>query len=110
MKCYTVFKNTVTDGIVLEKDYTIKIGEEGRGRQIVKVSVPMERAKIQPYREGQPKLMELSAQEDGVLAKIVDMSGFRGSWEATGEFKLLAKGRCAQGDAGRMGGGPEFWS
>ena len=48
--------------------------------------------------------------EGAVLILIRDQSGFRGSWSLTDRsgLMLIATGQRAQGDAGRMGGGPEF--
>jgi hypothetical protein len=45
-----------------------------------------------------------------VLVAIKDQSGFRGSWSLADRHGVivLAEGACAQGDAGRMGGGPEY--
>jgi len=49
------------------------------------------------------------ADSNDLLVRIPDQSGFRGSWslETTGQVIRLAEGFSAQGDAGRMGGGPD---
>lgn len=44
------------------------------------------------------------------LILVEDQSGFRGTWsmQKPEGLTVIAKGSCAQGDAGRMGGGPAY--
>lgn len=48
--------------------------------------------------------------EGAVLVMFRDASGFRGGWSLSVRKGVIvvAEGACAQGDAGRMGGGPEI--
>lgn len=130
IKAFTVSKEGVTQGISVTDGY-IHVGEEGRGRRLVRVPLP-ENAII----EGD-KLMGATAKTAAAAAAAVvyieDHSGFRGSWDLTyprtdeewesivqgrGEEvpkrkiaeprRIIAKGRKAQGAAGYAGGGEEY--
>jgi len=107
MKAYTLHKTGITPGIEVWGG-CINLGQSGRGRQFTSVPVPKDRAVIEgtPYKG---TLMEITGtREPGCLLVIRDQSGFRGSWTYQTTARVLAKGWCAQGDAGRMGGGPEL--
>lgn len=57
---------------------------------------------------GSGNLVALAEGAENAAAVVVrDQSGFRGGWSLTGG-RIIAKGYCAQGDAGRAGGGPEY--
>lgn len=103
-KCYTIDKSgVVREGIAL-KDGFIVLGEEGRGRRLTKVRVPASAVVSNDV------LTETPGRKTVVL--IRNHSGFRGSWKLHGmdqpNIKVMAEGWCAQGAAGRMGGGPEY--
>lgn len=121
MHAFTVSpKNGVVAGIACDGNHYIHIGELGRGRKLVSVLCPDESVLV-PVPDGQVenrfRLMSVPC-ESGARAVVVlvkDYSGFRGNWLATDpstkgapSWKVIAEGRCAQGDAGRMGGGPEY--
>jgi hypothetical protein len=107
MKVYTLSKTTITPGVEVWGG-NISLGESGRGRQLTTVPVPLDRAVIEGTR-CKGTLMEITGtKEPGCLLVIRDQSGFRGSWTYQTTARILAKGWCAQGDAGRMGGGPEL--
>jgi len=163
MKCYTV-KGTVSEGIAV-KDGAVLLGEEGRGRKLVRVPVPAgaevvglqggptfeivwpnggghfrgyinqgidrwdgaaptedEAAQIAAqggtWRVSRPNpvvgtLMSVPAKnqsEGAVLVAFRNCSGFRGGWSLSDRQGIIvvAEGACAQGAAGRMGGGPEY--
>jgi hypothetical protein len=129
IKAFTVSKGEIFQGIRLTNGY-IHVGEEGRGRRLVRVPLP-ENSII----EGE-KLMGATAKTAAAAAAVVyieDHSGFRGSWDLTyprtdeewesivqgrGEEvpkrkiaeprRMIAKGRKAQGAAGYAGGGEEY--
>ena len=56
------------------------------------------------------RVVALDSQSGGVLVRIPDQSGFRGGWSAKlgPGVTRIAAGFCAQGDAGRMGGGEDL--
>jgi hypothetical protein len=89
-------------------DAAIRVGETGRGRKLVSVAVPQGaevvdgRVLLAVPDENQPA--------GAVLVLFRDHSGFRGGWSLADRqgIIILAQGECAQGDAGRMGGGPEY--
>ena len=60
--------------------------------------------------EGQLTEIPSNMPESTLLILVRDQSGFRGSWkmEENSNIKKIAVGRRAQGDAGRMGDGPEY--
>lgn len=153
-------RGVLREGIHLDDEHNIVVGEDGRGRHLVRVPVP-DGAQV---RDGvlvaapAPRV----APDAVVLVSVRDHSGFRGSWELTAarpdqewdiiasnaaahrppdghgplareaghdedlfgtklcpacvpvpprqsaKVTVLAEGYCAQGDAGRMGGGPEY--
>jgi len=152
--CYEVQRGEVIRGIPLD-DGTIHVGEEGRGRLLVRVPVP-EGSAIQ---NGRLVKVPLSGEFAAAVVLIRDHSGFRGGWRlcepwtleewerfvrraqahrppdgngplANGHedgecpacervapappqrrrasVRVIAEGFCAQGLAGRMGGGPEY--
>jgi hypothetical protein len=85
----------------------IAVGELGRGRKLVSVPVPAG-AEVADGR-----LLSVPAKNQpagAVLVALRDHSGFRGGWSLSDRqgVIVLAEGECAQGDAGRMGGGPEY--
>lgn len=109
------------------------IGEEGRGREqaIIPVdllpessaelrergSVLLKHAELGKTRAGNPKLCETDAKPaDSFLAVLRTPYGYRGCNKHTGDFdeqgnalpfpgEIIARGYCADGAAGRMGGG-----
>jgi hypothetical protein len=115
MKCFTLYPGGIEKGILL-RDGRISIGEPGRGRTLVTVPVP-QGAEVVDI-QGEPptitgRLMSIPAKNSpagAVLVVIRDHSGFRGSWSLGDQqgVTILAEGYCAQGAAGRMGGGPEY--
>ena len=140
MKTYTIRKGTVVEGISIT-DGKINIGEIGRARKLVSVSIPTgaewggewnadSQGKIfsgpfggsyhinNGYRSVTPEeagklIISVPGEKHGptaVLVMVQDHSGFRGSWSLREQqgITILAEGTCAQGDAGRMGGGPEY--
>jgi hypothetical protein len=122
----------IEKGIRLAADGTIVVGEEGRNRE--RVVVPLPPGAV--VRDGAVIEIPVTHENACVVLLIRDFSGFRGSWdlvepipldairafiesrgddrvllEAMIETKpprLIASGRCAQGIAGRMGGGDEL--
>ena len=89
------------------KDAVIRVGETGRGRKLVSVPVPTG-AEV---AEGRLVVVPANNQPAGaVLIAFRDHSGFRGGWSLVDRQGVIvvAEGACAQGDAGRMGGGPEY--
>lgn len=149
MRCYTIGTGVV-EGIRLNKNRQIELGEEGRGRKLIKIPLPEIHITKTTLQSGMTveRVVEMGGpSESAVLVRIPDMSGYRGTWELldattpettkliekiTTEFpdwgswgyigeieklkreaiqaskvKTIAEGYCAQGDAGRMGGGPD---
>ena len=160
MKAMTI-ASAVSDGIPLTPAGEIEVGEDGRGRECVRVPLP-EGAVVDN------RTLVSVPGEGGVVLLIRDQSGFRGTWslsggsqtaqaavcaardalrvardvrEAGGDYSpscpagravseaeealrraqeargsvplpegvwVIARGHRAQGDAGRMGGGPEY--
>lgn len=130
MNAFTLNKGRVSRGIAVTKDGMIEIGEDGRARRLTLVPTP-------PGSEiSERLLMSVPSSVPGALILIKDHSGFRGGWHFTsgpctgpdtGSWcpqcgccgthgwakaeppgKVIASGVCAQGAAGRMGGGPEY--
>jgi len=107
MKCYTVEKGRINQGIFVEEQ-KIRVGEDGRNRKLVVVPIPRN-AFIENDR-----CMSVPAKpefEGAVMIYIKDHSGFRGNWSMDADpnaIVIIAEGRCADGIAGRMGGGPEY--
>ena len=106
MKCYTIRSGVVAVGIDARKA-EIRVGETGRGRKLVSVPIPA-------GSEGADgRLLSVPAGNQPSGAALIvfrDHSGYRGGWSLTDRqgVIVLAEGACAQGDAGRMGGGPEY--
>lgn len=97
---------TLTTPGIQCRDGKILLGEEGRGRQLAVVPVP-----AGGTFEGD-KLVALAVPGEGlneVLLEIPDVSGFRGSSSSTAQAGAvqIAQGYCADGIAGRMGGGSD---
>lgn len=111
---------------------TVVLGEEGRGRKRVRVPLP-EGTAIEPGGIGIRVATAIPVTYEDAVAVILirDLSGYRGTWDLvepltedeiqayreTGELpardpvappREIARGRCAQGIAGRMGGGDEI--
>jgi len=106
MKCFTMRVGAVAEGIET-KDAAIRVGGTGRGRKFVSVPVPQGAEVV----EGRLLAVPAKNQPAGaVLVAFRDHSGFRGGWSLADRqgVIVLAEGECAQGDAGRMGGGPEY--
>lgn len=106
MKCYTVKAAAVSVGVAV-KDGAVLVGEEGRGRKLVRVPVPAG----SEMADGRLVAVPAKNQPAGaVLVAFRDCSGFRGGWSLADRQGVIvvAEGACAQGDAGRMGGGPEY--
>lgn len=133
MRCYTIDHRGIRC-----REGKIILGESGRGRRLVSVPVPAHAVYASDRDPtGDPALLlECSGPLDEVLLRIPDQSGFRGSWrlraarpdsewdaivadpntrpadecpaEHTPGVAIVAQGWCAQGDAGRMGGGPDM--
>jgi hypothetical protein len=123
---------TVVDRIQLADDGTIVVGEEGRRRE--RVVVPLPAGAV--VRNGAVIEIPVSHEDASAVVLIRDFSGFRGTWdlvepleldairafiESRGDDRvlidhmrdtkpprLIARGKCAQGLAGRMGGGYEL--
>jgi len=108
MKCYTLKDGRIIVGISLDEEHRILVGEEGRNRKLVSIRVPPD-GKIEAG-----KLLELPAKTipvESLILYIQDQSGYRGTWTFTPDEKgvhIIAEGKCAQGAAGYMGGGPEL--
>lgn len=108
MNCYTIEGSSVEDGIPVQENtsgYTIRVGECGRGRKEVVVQLP------RGTRVEDDQAMDIpTSVQDQLVVFLVDESGFRGSWNATFSdgITVIAEGYCAQGAAGRAGGGPEY--
>jgi hypothetical protein len=114
MKCFTIKKGTVVDGIpVDDADGAVHVGEEGRGRMLTLFPLP-EGSIVNQVGSGEPRLLfDISGPNTAVLILIQDHSGYRGGWSlefrgSGGGWLPVADGRCAQGIAGAMGGGPEY--
>lgn len=106
MKCYTIKASAVQAGIAV-KDGAVLVGEEGRGRKLVRVPVPAGADMV----DGRLAAVPAKNQPEGaVLVAFRDCSGFRGGWSLSDRQGVIvvAEGACAQGAAGRMGGGPEY--
>jgi len=111
------------------KEGAILVGEEGRGRRIVRVAPPHG-----SVVEGD-RVVAIPVSRNSAVAVVLirDFSGYRGTWDlvaplpedvistfvetqnrdllAREEVRPLheiARGHCAQGIAGRMGGGAEI--
>jgi hypothetical protein len=107
MKCYTIARWGVEEGIRVTPDGVILVGEKGRGRELVRAPVP----KGAEIIDGRVMAVPAKNQPPGaVLVLIRDHSGFRGTWylDDPQGVVILIEGWCAQGDAGRAGGGPEY--
>lgn len=120
---FTVAGGRITPGIQT-KDGVIAVGGSGRGERFVRVPAP-------PGSHVENDVVK-TVPGYGALVLIRDHSGYRGGWRLTaprtheewnrwiaGESaesierrphgaKVVAEGFCAQGAAGRMGGGPEY--
>ena len=121
----------VSRGIPVTRDGHIVLGEEGRNRRKLVVPLPAGAVVI----DGQVMEIPVSDPEAVAVVLLRDMSGYRGSWdlvyplpdelleayleernidvfrgrlEYAAPPRLIGKGRCAQGIAGRMGGGDEL--
>lgn len=106
MKAFTTF-TTITPGIAC-REGKIHVGESGRGRHLIVVPVPTG-GEFAP--DGRLMSVTVPGEQPGeILVLVPDMSGFRGSSSIaeTEGCAEVAKGYCAQGDAGRMGGGAEY--
>lgn len=108
MKTYTINKTKIGLGIDT-RDGNVVLGEDGRGRNLVMVPIP---AGVGEFSTD-GKLLSMvipGAQPDEILVLVPDMSGFRGSSGISDMCGgvIVAEGACAQGDAGRMGGGAEY--
>lgn len=104
MRAYTVESGRIKPGIKLHQD-GIRLGEQGRGRTLTVVPPPRD-AWVQDGT-----LVGINAPLTGALLLIRDHSGFRGGWELAADERhstRIAYGACAQGIAGRAGGGPEY--
>jgi hypothetical protein len=110
----------------------IVVGEEGRNR--IRVDVPLPEGSV--VRDGAVIEIPVSSEEAAAVVLIRDFAGFRGSWDLVEPLELdvirefiatnaddrvllqhmrtvepprcVARGRCAQGIAGRMGSGDEI--
>jgi hypothetical protein len=92
----------------------VPVGEAGRGRKLVRVPLP-EGAKISWSSEPSDPTTEwwgtlVMVPGPGTVILFRDMSGYRGGWtlDVPPSATIIADGWCAQGIAGRMGGGPEY--
>jgi hypothetical protein len=106
------------------RDGKIAVGDSGRGRHLVVVPIPPG-----AVVSDDDVLTSCDGPPTSVLVLIPDHSGFRGSWHLRdarteaewdevvgGAFVderdfggvVIARGECAQGIAGKMGGGPEY--
>jgi len=122
----------VSAGIRVTSENDLVLGEEGRNR--VRTVVPVPPGTV--IRDG--RALQISVSHEGAVAVVLirNFAGFRGSWdlvepleldvirefiETKGEDRVLiqnmravepprlvARGRCAQGIAGRMGSGGEI--
>lgn len=121
MKAYTISGGRATAGIHA-KDGVVNVGESGRGRSLVRVPIPAGATVVND------RLTDIPGE--GAIVLICDHSGFRGGWQLTAPrthnewvtifnggdkperrphgLAVIAEGRRAQGDAGAMGGGPEY--
>ena len=104
MKVFTISSDSPEMGIVLSGG-VVKVGEEGRGRKQVAVPLP-EGSIIEDNM-----LVEVPSPDSAATVLCVrDFSGYRGTWTMTQQsgVKVIAEGFVAQGQAGAMGGGPEY--
>lgn len=157
--CWEIVKGRAINGIPITQDGFIIVGEQGRGRSMARVPVPMSHAAVENDRLVGLYLKPDPDRGTPAVVLIRDHSGFRGGWRLTAartdqewetivlrdryhapdgvvapgheveilgrscpacdekfpvpprkepDVRILAQGRCAQGDAGRMGGGPEY--
>jgi hypothetical protein len=106
MNAYTISSCEVYEGIRLSEAGQIVVGEEGRGRKLVLVPCSP-KAILAPDGD---KMLGIDSPK--VVILIRDHSGYRGTWHTQlfpeSKVKIIAEGRCAQGIAGRVGGGPEL--
>lgn len=108
MQCYTVEKGSLEPIPYIQLiNGKIIVGEKGRGRKQIVLDPPQGSA-----IDGDALIGAASRNSppDSVLVLIRDQSGYRGSWSLKNQkgMRIIAEGWCAQGDAGRMGGGPEY--
>lgn len=78
IKAYEIRDGRVYEGISIQDDNMIHVGEEGRARRLVRVPLP-------PGTEIDAKLrrvtnVPLQLEEGGAVILIRDHSGFRGGW------------------------------
>ena len=138
MKCYTFLEGRgVTPGIRITQDphlgWVVRLGEEGRGRRLVKVPLHRQRPpevaevsyqhriieadpvqiKISRHPYGEKKFWVLAATSGGqgaeTLVKVNTQGPYTrdtwGKWEPLeGAPKTITQGHGARGDAGRVGG------
>jgi hypothetical protein len=127
MLCFDVTQLGVFEGLRLHTEpYPhVALGEEGRGRELVRF--PVGRAFADKLAQaGEERVLRgsvIATREKGTLLLVEERpgdteralvalripAGFRGhtTIEPTDGVVKLAAGRCAQGDAGRMGGHEE---
>ena len=126
MRAYTVAPGgAFVPSISVDQEGRVTLGQSGRGRKLVLVPVPAGATIIEQ------RLTDVPGEAGCVVVLVRDQSGFRGGWHLrdplsdaewdavaarTGEepverehtARVIAEGWCAQGDAGGMGGGPEY--
>jgi len=125
MRAFTIENGelVVKWGIRVSVDGQAVVGESGRGRKLIMIDLPVGTKIIDGV------VFDIPGSDDtAAVVKIRDQSGYRGGWELTAPrtldeyrtvpeakparaphgLRIIAEGECAQGDAGRMGGGPEY--
>lgn len=88
---FTINRGVVSDGIAVEPDGFVYVGEKGRGRTLVRVPVP-----AGTVENGKVMSIDTSAEGDAVLL-VKDHSGFRGGWYAVAaiDWAQRAKDKAA---------------
>ncbi len=131
MRCFTITKKGIEEGIQIIKEPFphVAVGEEGRGRLLVRIAVSASGDRLynatvvrslsikifgKTKDEGDaPPNFTLKEGDDGspnILALIDVAAGYRGytAWRLPEDEKhhpeIIAEGYKAQGEAGRMGG------
>lgn len=79
VQAYTMLNGSLRQGIALADDGTITVGEEGRGRTLVRVPLPQG----SEVRDGVVYQIPVSDPHVVAVVLIRDHSGFRGGWRLT---------------------------
>ena len=123
ISCFSIEKGgKVYPYIKVNTDHEVLVGEEGRGRKLVTVPMPVS-SNFDTEMEYSPVsvVRHIPTSHNDVVAALFihDQSGYRGTWKLCRDMDgeeldpseigtVIARGWAADGTAGRMGGGPEY--